>query len=400
MSLLDRKLLRDLRALKSQALAVALVMACGRAMMIMTRSLILSLDTTREAYYSQNRFADVFARLKRAPNAVRDQLAAIPGVATVETGIALQVTLDVPGLDLPAVGLLNSIPERGEPVLNRVYLRAGRLPFSGTTRRELAAGEAFAEAHHLRPGDTLSAVLNGTKQTFHLSGIALSPEFVFEAPPGSALPDNKTYGVFWMPYKELATAFQLYGAFNSVALTLAPGASEGAVIAAADRLLAPYGGRGAYGRSNHPSHRRLDDEIRVLEGLSIAFPLVFLSVAAFMTNSVMSRQIALQREQIAMEQVERLGGVTEPEQRPAERRGQRQREHGLRTQRQARYIRHTPRADFLRQVLQVAVSEQGLPLFGVHGAAKIPRLATFPKHGKNQVRLSRACLEPGALSYS
>jgi putative ABC transport system permease protein len=300
MSLLDLKLLRDLRALKSQALAVALVMACGLAMMIMTRSLILSLETTRDAYYEHNHFAQVFARLKRAPNSVRAQLAAIPGVATVQTSIAMQVTLDLPGLDLPAVGLLNSLPEHGEPVLNRVYLRSGRLPLSQTTQRELAAGEAFAESHDLKPGATISAVLNGTKQTFRLSGIVLSPEFVFEAPPNSALPDNKTYGVFWLPYKELATAFQLYGAFNNVAIALAPGAAEGTVIADVDRLLAPYGGRGAYGRSNHPSHRRVDDEIRVLQGLAIAFPLVFLSVAAFMTNSVMSRQVALQREQIAM----------------------------------------------------------------------------------------------------
>ncbi|MEO6244417.1 MAG: ABC transporter permease, partial [Opitutaceae bacterium] len=89
-------------------------------------------------------------------------------------------------------------------------------------------------------------------------------------------------------------------AFNSVSLTLAPGVSEQAVIAAVNRVLAPYGGRGAYGRIDHPSHRRVDDEIRVLQGLSLAFPIVFLSVAAFMTNSVMSRQIALQREQIAM----------------------------------------------------------------------------------------------------
>ena len=44
MSLLDRKLLRDLIALKSQALAVALVMACGLAMMVTTRSLIHSLE--------------------------------------------------------------------------------------------------------------------------------------------------------------------------------------------------------------------------------------------------------------------------------------------------------------------------------------------------------------------
>jgi putative ABC transport system permease protein len=296
--LLDVKLLRDLRALKSQALAVALVMACGLAMMIMTRSLILSLVTTRDRYYEQHRFAQVFARLKRAPSPVRDQLAAIPGVAAVETSIAIQVTLDVPGVAEPAVGLINSLPEYAEPTLNRLYVRSGQLPAAGTN--QLAVGEAFADAHGLKAGDTIAAVLNGAKQTFRLSGVVLSPEFVFEAPPGAALPDNKTYGVFWMPYKELATAFQLYGAFNSVALTLAPGASERAVITSVDRALASYGARGAYGRNDHPSHRRVDDEIRVLQGLAVAFPLVFLSVAAFMTNSVMSRQIALQREQIAM----------------------------------------------------------------------------------------------------
>lgn len=300
MSLLDRKLLRDLRALKSQALAVALVMACGLAMMIMTRSLMLSLVSTRDAYYEQHRFAQVFARLKRAPEAVRDQLAGIPGVAAVETGVAIQVTLDVPGLAQPAVGLLNSLPERGDRVLNGLYVRTGRLPLGGASHGELAASEAFADAHALKPGARLSAVLNGRRQEFRLSAIVLSPEFVFEAPPGVALPDNRTYGVFWMPYKELATAFQMYGAFNSVAIGLAPGASERAVIAAVDRVLAPYGGRGAYGRTDHPSNRRVDDELRVLQGLAVAFPLVFLSVAAFMTNSVMSRQIALQREQIAM----------------------------------------------------------------------------------------------------
>src|SRR5688572_13384102 len=164
MSLLDRKLLRDLRALKSQALAVALVMACGLAMMIMTRSLILSLQTTRDQYYEQHRFAQIFARLERAPNAVREQLAVIPGVAAVETGIAIHVTLDVPGVAEPAVGLINSLPERGTPAINLLYIRSGRLPATSTNRNEMAVGEAFADAHGLKPGDTLSAVLNGAKE--------------------------------------------------------------------------------------------------------------------------------------------------------------------------------------------------------------------------------------------
>jgi putative ABC transport system permease protein len=103
-----------------------------------------------------------------------------------------------------------------------------------------------------------------------------------------------------MPYQELASAFDLYGAFNDVSLTLAPGATEAAVIAALDQLLEQYGGRGAYGRATHPSHVRVSDEIRVLTTLAIGFPLVFLSVAAFMTNAVLSRLLSLQREQIAI----------------------------------------------------------------------------------------------------
>jgi putative ABC transport system permease protein len=300
MSLLDRKLLRDLRALKSQAFAVAIVMACGLAMMIMTRSLILSLETTRDDYYRDYRFAQVFARLKRAPNSVASQLAAIPGVAAVQTGIALQATLDLPGMLEPAVGLIQSLPERDELVLNRLHLRQGRILVGRGSHGEILAGEAFAEAHQLKPGDHLSAILYGRKQEFKIAGVVLSPEFVFEAPPGAALPDNRTYGVFWMPYKELATASNLDGAFNTVTFTLSPGVAEESVIAAVDRILTPYGGRGAYGRESHPSHVRVRDEIRILHGLSIGFPLVFLSVAAFMTNAVMSRQITLQREQIAM----------------------------------------------------------------------------------------------------
>jgi putative ABC transport system permease protein len=300
MSLLDRKLRRDLRGLKSQALAVALVMACGLTMMVMTRSLILSLSSTRDDYYRDYRFADVFAHLKRAPNAVAGELAAIPGVAAVQTGISLSARLDLPGMLEPATGLFLSLPEHGQPVLNRLYLRRGHMLEGRPAPGQVLAGEAFAEARGLRPGATIAAVLYGRRQTLRLAGIVLSPEFVFEAPPGAALPDHRSYGVFWMPYKELATAANLYGAFNDVAIMLAPGAHGEAVIAAVDRVLRPYGGRGAFGREAHPSHTRLRDEIKVLRGLSIGFPVVFLGVAAFMTNAVMGRQITLQREQIAI----------------------------------------------------------------------------------------------------
>lgn len=296
---LDRKLLRDLRRMKGQAAAVSLVMACGLSMLIMARSLIHSLDTTRADYYQSNRFAEVFASLKRAPNHLAAQIAAIPGVALVQADLAAPVTLDLPGLDEPASGLVRSLPDFGPSELNQLFLRRGRWLAPGS-RGEVLVGEAFALANQLQPGDTLTMLLYGRRETFTIAGIVLSPEYVFESRPGAALPDSRTYGIFWMPYKEAATAFSLYGAFNHVSCTLAPGASAAPVIAELDRLLRPYGGLGAYGRKDHPSHIRVSDEIRVLEILSVGFPTVFLIVAAFMTNAALSRLLNLQREQIAI----------------------------------------------------------------------------------------------------
>ncbi|HEY8961870.1 MAG TPA: FtsX-like permease family protein [Luteolibacter sp.] len=302
---LDRKLLRDLSRMKGQVVAVSLVMACGLTMMIMTRSLIRTLESTRAAYYQQYAMADVFASLKRAPLAVADRIAELPGVSVVEPRVAVDVTLDLPGLSEPATGHIVSLPEDGsEPKLNKVFLRSGRMP-EPDARREVVVGESFAQENGLKPGDTLVAVINGHRETLQICGIGLSPEFVFEARAGETLPDHKRFSVIWMNYQALAVAYNLDGAFNDLCVDMAPGAAPEPVIEQMDRLLAPYGAGGAYTRKDQASAQRLDDELRVLHALSVAYPLVFLSVAAFMVNAVLARIVRLQREQIA--QMKALG---------------------------------------------------------------------------------------------
>lgn len=301
---LDLKLIRDIGRMKGQVLSTAVVMACGLAMMIMARSLILSLESTRDAYYTQRRFADVFCSLKRAPNALRPRLAQIDNVAAVETRVTGKITLDLPGLSEPADGMIHSIPDDRPAQLNLLFVRRGRLPELGS-HGEIVVGEAFAEAHGFQPGDQIDATIYGKRQRFRIVGTALSPEYVFEARPGETLPDNRRFGVFWMNERELADAFQLDGAFNDLLVDAAPGADTAGIMAEVDRVLAPYGGRVAYGRRDHPSAVRLDDELRVLRGLSVAFPAVFLSIAAFMSSAVLTRLVRLQREQIA--QLKALG---------------------------------------------------------------------------------------------
>ncbi|MDP1587344.1 MAG: ABC transporter permease, partial [Prosthecobacter sp.] len=301
---LDLKLFRDLGRMKGQILAVSLVMACGLAMMIMTRSIILTLESTRDAYYQRYRLADVFGSLKRAPLSLADRVAEIPGVAAIEARVVVDATLDLVGLTEPASAHIVSLPEGKPQTLNQVFIRKGRLP-QPDERRHAVVSESFALANKLQIGDSIVAIINGRRDTLIVCGIGLSPEFVFEARPGQTLPDNKRYGVFWMNYKAIAVPYNLDGAFNDISVDLAPGANAGPVLEEMDRLLADYGAQGAYTREDHNSARRLDDELQVVHALSLAYPVVFLSVAAFMVNAVLARLVRLQREQIA--QLKALG---------------------------------------------------------------------------------------------
>ena len=300
MSALTRMLLRDLWRLRGQVLAISLVVACAVASYVAMHSTYRSLLLSRDDYFARYRFADVFASFKRAPERLADEIRRIPGVAAVQTRIVVDVILDVPGLREPATGRLVSIPERRGAILNDLCLRQGRYPETGRTE-EVLASEAFATANRLRPGDRLGAVINGRWRELRIVGVALSPEYVYEVRGGGSIfPDNKRFGVLWMGRDALGPPYKMDGAFNDLALSLSRGASEADVIAAVDRLLAPYGCLGAYGREEQLSYRFLSDEINQNRISATYVPAIFLAIVAFLLHMVLSRLIAIQRSQIGL----------------------------------------------------------------------------------------------------
>ena len=227
-----------------------------------------------------------------------DRLAEIDGVAKVEPRIVYDVTMIVPGMAEPATARLISLPDQRQPRLNQLYLRRGRMPEMGHAL-EVLVGESFASSHGFNPGDQVQAILNGRLRTLYIVGIALSPEYVLQIKPGQLLPDTKRFGVFWVPATAMEAAFDMQGAFNDVSLSLMYGANESEVARQVDTLLDPWGNTSCYGRDQHMSARYLDDEIRQLRGTGLIVPLVFLAVAAFLLNIVLSRLIQTQRDQVA-----------------------------------------------------------------------------------------------------
>ena len=299
MTALARKLLRDLWRTRAQVASIAAVLAGGVMTVVSIEGTAASLDRARIAYYAEGRFADVFASLTRAPDEVAHRLAAIPGVAVVETRVVKDVRLDVPGLALPGLGRLIALPDEGAGRLNLVRVLRGRRADPGAGDEVMVSGR-FAESNRLEPGDSLTAVINERRVRLVIAGVAAAPDYLFEDAGAGAFSDERSFALLWAPRDFVASATGLGGAFNDVAIALADGASAAAVIAAVDTVLAPYGGRGAVGRADQLSHRVVTTEMHQLRVFAVIFPVIFVAVAAFLVGTVLSRLVATEREQVAI----------------------------------------------------------------------------------------------------
>lgn len=299
MTALDAKLLRDLVRLRGQALAIALVLAAATATFILSQGVHGSLSSTRDAYYARNGFADLFSGAVRAPRDVIGRIAAIPGVRRAEGRVQQYATLDMPERSEPVGALFNGLDEQGQDRLNRVTLRLGRLP-SRTGPHEVIVDEAFAKANQLAPGQHVTALIHGRQQRLLIVGIGMAPDFIYALGPGDLLPDDTRFGVFWMGRNALEAATDNVEAVNSISVQLAWGAHEGDVVRAIDRILAPYGGTGAYARVDHLSHSFIDSELQQLSAMTRVIPPVFLIVSAFLVYVVIGRLVATERSQIGL----------------------------------------------------------------------------------------------------
>lgn len=294
MKAIHRKLTRDLWRLRGQALTIALVVACGIASYVAMLGTYRSLVAARDTYYDRSRFADLFAHVQRAPDDVLDRVRQVPGVATAEGRLLETARVEVAGFDEPVSGQFVSLQPASS--LNALYLRSGRLPERDD---EVVVSELFAKAHQLVPGDSLHALFEGRRTRLRIVGVGLSPEFVWIVPKMAWVSDNQRFGVFWMPRAGLETAYKMEGAFDDLVVKLGPGANPIAAIDAIDRLLTPYGSYGVNARDRQSSHRMINQELEQLETSATILPVVFLGVAAFLINVLLSRVIGIQREQIA-----------------------------------------------------------------------------------------------------
>jgi putative ABC transport system permease protein len=297
--ILDRKLVRDLWAFRGQVVSIVLVLACAAAAVAMSFSARRSLDATREDYYRQYGFADLFVSVPSAPLSLAETIRRIPGMAAVAARIVGHGALSIEGFDEPVTGRLASLPEEGGPPINALALRQGRQPAPGHPE-EVVVNESFAAAHGLVPGSRLTLTLGGHRSVRTIVGIALSPEYIYALGPAQIVPDDHRFAIVWMARSTLAADLGMAGRFNDLAVRLDQGASVVAVTEALERLLASYGGADIHDRARQYSHAFVSSQLKELAAIGVLVPAIFIGVAILLLHASMLRIVELQRAQIGI----------------------------------------------------------------------------------------------------
>ncbi|QUS59161.1 ABC transporter permease [Pseudovibrio brasiliensis] len=299
MTVLNRKLLRDLYGIKGQACAVLLVVATGVALTVLMGGVYQSLLQAQATYYEQNNFADIYVELSRAPNAELAKVTDIEGVFEAESRIAGSAQLLINGQALSIRTQTLSLPKGQLPRINRPDLVVGRLP-DPARPNEILLLASFASKHGLSPGTSISAIINGSYRDLMITGLARSPEFIYAIPPNSVVADSALFGVIWMNQSAMEAVYDLDGGFNQVLLTKTKQREIGDILARLDTVTSAFGGRGAHSALHRNATRLVSSELTAMKASGRVAPVIFLGVATFLLYLVLARILDAERRQIGI----------------------------------------------------------------------------------------------------
>lgn len=296
MKMLDRKLLRDLWRSKGLLLAIAGILAVGVNNFIGLRSAYLNLENSKRDFYRECRLADFWIDVKKAPTAELDSLRAIPGIADLDARIQFRATVDLPDIEEPINAVLLSLPDERSPMLNDIVMRSGSY-FTGRRDDEVIVTDSFARAHRLRPGDSLTLLVNNRRQEMRIVGTAQSAEYVYSVGPGAIVPDARRFGVLFVKRTFAESAFDFRGAVNQIygrfTSNVGPGSSD--VLRRAEAVLEPFGVFMVTPLELQASNQFLTNEIRGIGAIATISPTIFLTVAALVLNVLVTRLVRQQR---------------------------------------------------------------------------------------------------------
>jgi putative ABC transport system permease protein len=283
-SMLRRKLLRDLRRQRGQALAIAVTIFLGAALFAASYDAYLNLQASYARVFVDLRAADLTVAGGRSDDFAQ-AARGVNGVAAVDQ----RTTADVPLRIGDAKLLGRVVGTTRDPAVNRLLLEEGSLSGGALVERHLASD------FDLRPGDRLDVLGPEGWQTLPIAGIVSSWEYLWPARSRQdVLPAPRSFGVVFVPEAQ-AAALAGSGGRREVAVRFSPGADAAVLTARLEQLAVRAGATEAVPRADQPSNATLQTDIDGFRELAVLFPLLFLAAAALATGVLLSRRVRAER---------------------------------------------------------------------------------------------------------
>ncbi|WP_051533694.1 ABC transporter permease [Desulfitibacter alkalitolerans] len=297
--MLWRKVFRDLNENKGAYLACAVIIII--ALMVFTAFSMVSdnLTMSKEAFYSNQNFADGFIQVQALPFSEVENLKQIEGIADIQGRLVKDVRVLFPDRDENIYLRLVSLEPDRDNTINGVLLTQG-IPL-GSRGTNIWIDNTFFEANNLELNDKLEIVAGGKKRQLQIVGVGQSPEFIYALRTGADIyPSPETFGIGFVSLETMKSLFPKDKAFNDVVFTLKPEVDFDIVKDLLEYELKPFGLTAIFPRADQISHLLLMGELEQLETMSTALPILFLAIAGMILYIVLKRLIEQQRGQIGI----------------------------------------------------------------------------------------------------
>ncbi len=299
-----RKTVRDLRAALGQTIALAAIVALAVASLVAMAGAYRDLGHSYRRTYDQLRLADVNFALDDVPDSALVSVAATPCVAALTGRLVVDAGLDLSGRAGAENEIIRSrligLPPGRHPDVNDVLVLSGRYFEPGDSAAVLLESH-FARAWGLKPGDSVTPVLNGRRVPLKVVGVVASPEYLIVSPSRQEIiPTARTFAVLFVANDELGRLTGRAGAVNDLSVSLVPGADRDSVVRALQQRLARWNVIRTTLQADQPSVAALRLDLEGYRELADMMPGLILVVAAFAFYVMLSRLVRSQRPQVGL----------------------------------------------------------------------------------------------------
>lgn len=296
LNLMDRLLLRTVKANRAQFFAVVSAVVIGVMIFTGMITIVRSMEAGLSEYYERYQYAHLFVETKPLSQTVVREIRALDGVLSADGRVVNEVRASHPRGLVPHLRIV-SYDERNN--VNGLHLVSGRLP-AGDTGISLAVLSGFAEANHLTVGDTLQLYVRGEPVRAVVSAIVDSPEYVYAVRDArNMFPDFRQFGVAFIPTTTAQALFGMEGRVNSVVATLRDETRSSELKDLIENRFKEYG-VAVLERDNQISHVFIRSELDGISQVARLIPVVFIGLAALAVYLTVSRMVEAERISIGI----------------------------------------------------------------------------------------------------